>query len=57
MAETISAKGGEDYPLRVLISRHGRIINDVLESVKKQLVALDWEMMNNFENSTEQVFY
>ena len=33
IAETISVKGGEDYPLRVRISRHGPIINDVLESV------------------------
>ena len=43
IAETISVKGGEDYPLRVRISRHGPIINDVLESVEKtetQSVAL-----------------
>ena len=42
------------------ISRHGPIINDVLESVEKteiQPVALAWEMLKNFENSTEQVFY
>ena len=60
ITETISVKGGEDHPLRVRISRHGPIINDVLESVEKteiQPVALAWEMLSNFENSTEQVFY
>ena len=60
IAETISVKGGSDYPLRVRISRHGPIINDVLESIEKnetQPVALAWEMLSNFENSTEQVFY
>ena len=41
--ETISVKGGEDNPLRVRISRHGPIINDVLESVEKtgRLVVVD----------------
>ena len=30
--ETISVKGKVDVPLRIRISRHGPIINDVLES-------------------------
>ncbi|MCS5541702.1 MAG: penicillin acylase family protein [SAR324 cluster bacterium] len=58
--ETISVKGKVDVPLRIRISRHGPIINDVLESVGKtesQPVALAWQMLSNFENSTEQVFY
>ena len=58
--ETISIKGGDDISLRVRISRHGPIINDVLESVEKtesHPVALAWEMLADYENSTEQVFY
>ena len=58
--EIISVKDKADVTLRVRISRHGPIINDVLESVGRsdsQPVALYWEMLNNFENSTEQVFY
>ena len=58
--ETISIKGGDDISLHVRISRHGPIINDVLESVEKtesHPVALAWEMLADYENSTEQVFY
>ena len=58
--EEIPVRDREDHLLRIRISRHGPVINDVLETVKervKQPVALSWQMLSDFENSTEQVFY
>jgi len=58
--EKISVKNKDDVPIRVRLSRHGPIINDVLDSVgnnETQPIAISWEMLKNFENSTELVFY
>ena len=49
--EKISVKDKDDVILKVRISRHGPIINDVLDSVGKKVfrpVAISWKMLENY---------